>query len=74
MTGNPLRLLFRGVRSTILEGVHTVREINRKYHTPRIKMTKWVKLSLLLLRLYLIVLVLILVYKFLTLVTGQGGL
>ncbi len=42
-----------------------IREINLKYATPRIKMTKSVKIALFALRLYLIVLVLILVYKFL---------
>jgi len=45
-----------------------VREINKKYETPRIKMSKWVKFSLLSLRLYLIVLLGLLLYKFITLV------
>jgi hypothetical protein len=45
-----------------------IREINKKYAKPRIKMTKWVKIALLGIRLYLIVLVIILVYKFITLV------
>lgn len=74
MTGNPLRLFFGGIARFVHDSVGTVRDINRKYRTPRIHMTKWVKLSLLLLRLYLIVLVLILLYKFLTMVTGGGGL
>ena len=39
-------------------------EITRKYRTPRIKMTRQVKLALLLLRIYLIVMVGILVFKF----------
>lgn len=43
-------------------------EINRKYATPKIKMTKWVRIALMGLRIYLIVLVIILVYKFFTLV------
>ena len=42
-----------------------IKEINRKYATPRIKMTRAVKIALFMLRLYLIILVLILVYKFL---------
>ncbi|VVB91706.1 Uncharacterised protein [uncultured archaeon] len=42
-----------------------IKEINRKYSTPRIKMTRAVKIALFMLRLYLIILVLILVYKFL---------
>ncbi len=43
-----------------------IKEINNKYSTPRIKMTRGVKFALLTLRLYLILLVLILAYKFLT--------
>jgi hypothetical protein len=39
-------------------------EINRRYATPRIKMTPGVKIALLFLRLYLIFLVLLLAYKF----------
>lgn len=39
-------------------------EINKKYSTPKIKMTRSVKISLFMLRLYIILLVLILVYKF----------
>ncbi len=45
-----------------------IREINKKYATPNIEMSKWVKLSLLLLRFYLIFLVGLLSYKFITLV------
>jgi len=45
----------------------TVRSINRKFAQPQIKMTPWVKFSLLSLRLYLIFLVGILVYRFITL-------
>ncbi len=45
-----------------------VREINEKYKTPQIKMTRMVSLSLLLLRLYLLFTVLILLYKFITVV------
>ncbi len=44
-----------------------VREINKKYETPSIEMSKWVKLSLLLLRLYLLTLIGLSVYKFITL-------
>ena len=44
-----------------------ITEINRKYATPRITMSRWVKLSLLILRLYLIFLVILLAYRFLTL-------
>ena len=43
-------------------------EINEKYKTPRVKMTPFVKFSLLFLRLYLLFLVLLLIYKFITLI------
>ena len=46
-----------------------VKEINKKYSQPRLKMTPLVKAMLLILRLYLIVLVAILVYKFYTVVS-----
>ena len=46
--------------------VNTVKSINRKYATPQIKMTRFVKISLFSLRLYLFFLVGILVYKFIT--------
>jgi hypothetical protein len=53
--------------AAIQNQVRVVREINEKYATPRIKMTKWVSIALLGIRIYLIVLVLILAYKFVTL-------
>ncbi len=52
------------------EFFEAIREINAKYQNPRIKMTRMVALSLLMLRLYLIAMVLILLYKFVTIVTG----
>ena len=45
-----------------------IHEINEKYATPRVKMTKGVAVALFMLRLYLILLVGILVLKFITLV------
>jgi hypothetical protein len=56
------------VKKLLLNGFEKVNEINRKYSKPRIKMTRMVKLALLLLRVYLVTLVLILMYKFYTLV------
>ncbi len=44
-----------------------VSEINRKYSTPNVEMSTWVKGSLLFLRFYLIFLVGLLLYKFITL-------
>ena len=41
-------------------------EITRKYRNPRIKMTRPVKVALLLLRIYLIAMVVILLYKLFT--------
>jgi hypothetical protein len=45
-----------------------IREINRKYDKPRVKMTRGVRIALFMLRLYLILLVGILVVKFVSLV------
>jgi hypothetical protein len=51
--------------SLIKKWFDKIHDINRKYSTPRIKMTRAVKISLFMLRLYIIILILILVYKFL---------
>ena len=48
--------------------VHKIREINRRYAKPRIRLSRGTRLALLALRLYLIVLVVLLAYKFSTLV------
>jgi hypothetical protein len=45
-----------------------IKEINRRYAKPRVKMTKGVRIALLLLRFYLIVLVGILIIKFISMV------
>ena len=45
-----------------------IREINRKYDRPRVKMTRGVRIALFMLRLYLILLVGILIVKFISLV------
>ena len=55
------------LRSLIWSRFYTIRQINRKYSTPRIQTTPMVKIALLMLRIYLILLVLILIYKFYTL-------
>ena len=57
------------VREYIRRQYSFITEINRKYATPRITMSRWVKISLLFLRLYLIFLVLLLGYRFLTLLS-----
>jgi hypothetical protein len=46
-----------------------ITEINKKYETPRIRMSRGVKIALLFLRIYLVLLVLLLGYKFWTLLT-----
>ena len=43
-----------------------VAEINERYRTPKIHMSRGVKYALLFLRFYLLVLVVILIYKFIT--------
>jgi hypothetical protein len=55
------------MRNIPKEVVGRIREINRKYSKPRIKMSRGVRFALLMLRLYLIFLVLILAYRFITL-------
>jgi len=54
------------MRNMLKVAIEKIREINRKYAKPRIKMSSGVRFALLMLRLYLIFLVLILAYKFFT--------
>jgi len=54
------------IREVLGRPVRKIREINRRYSTPRIKMTRWVKFSLLILRIYLLTIVILLLYKLLT--------
>jgi hypothetical protein len=54
------------IGSVIRGWTDKITEINRKYATPRIRMSRGVKVVLLFLRLYLIFLVLLLGYKFWT--------
>jgi len=58
-----------GVRigSVLSRWMDKIHEINKKYETPRIKMSPGVKIALLFLRVYLILLVVLLGYKFWTL-------
>ena len=57
----------------ILDGlrdfIHAIREINEKYKTPRIKTTRMVSISLLMLRIYLLGMLVLLLYKFISVVT-----
>ncbi len=61
--------LIHSVGATIAGHTEKIREINRRYATPRIQMSGMVRLALLTLRLYLLVLVALLAYKFFTLLT-----
>jgi hypothetical protein len=63
LSGQPAKKKTR----LLMRPVEKIREINRRYSTPRIHMSKAVKFSLVVLRLYLIAMVLILLYKFVTL-------
>ena len=54
---------MRNLLKTLFE---KIRDINRRYSNPRIRMSRGVRFALLMLRLYLIFLVLILAYKFAT--------
>jgi hypothetical protein len=62
-------LALRRMREYIRRQYSVIKEINRKYATPRITMSRWVKISLLFLRLYLIFLVVLLGYKFYTMLS-----
>jgi len=55
------------MRNILKESIGKIREINRRYSKPRIRMSRSVRFALLMLRLYLVFLVLILAYKFMTL-------
>lgn len=59
------------VKGIFHQWLDTIHEINAKYAKPKIKMTKSVAFSLLMLRIYLIILVILLIYKFYTLTQGH---
>ncbi len=61
--------ILQDLRRGIQDFIEAIREINAKYRTPRIKMTRLVSFWLLMLRLYLIGMILLLIYKFVTIVT-----
>ncbi len=65
----PIINLIDKFKTTMHHQVDAIRDINRKYRTPRIKMTRAVRLSLLGIRIYLIILLSILLYRFITLIT-----
>jgi hypothetical protein len=62
-------MVLRRVGAFVRRQYSLIAEINRKYSTPRITMSRWVKISLLFLRLYLIFLVILLGYRFLTMLS-----
>jgi hypothetical protein len=55
------------MRNVLRESIDKIREINRRYSKPRIRMSRNVRFALLMLRLYLLTLVILLVYRFITL-------
>ncbi|HVN73756.1 MAG TPA: hypothetical protein VMT44_04080 [Methanoregula sp.] len=54
----------------IHEPVEKVRSINKRYATPKIKLSRGAKFALLLLEIYLIVLVVLLAFRFFTIIHG----
>ncbi|MGB9176129.1 MAG: hypothetical protein WCB46_05260 [Methanoregula sp.] len=64
------RLFGERIGRFIHESTGTIRNINQKYATPKIKLSGGAKLALLLLRLYLVFLVVLLAYKFWMIITG----
>jgi hypothetical protein len=63
--------LFRIMGSFFSRRFSKFKEINQKFATPHVKMTKGVKVALFMLRIYLLLLVALLFYKFFTLVVGR---
>jgi hypothetical protein len=61
--------LVQSIGTTIAGHVEKIRQVNRRYARPRIKMSRAVRVSLLTLRIYLFILVGLLVYKFITVLT-----
>lgn len=61
--------LVKPIGASITKQMEKIREINRRYATPRISMSTAVRISLLTLRVYLFVLVGLLAYKFITVLT-----
>jgi len=59
------------IKSIYHSWFRTIHEINERYKTPRIKMTKGVKIALFILRVYLFILVVLLIYKFYLVVYGR---
>jgi hypothetical protein len=60
--------IARILRNALSDLIARVGAINERYATPRIPMSRAVRLSLLTLRIYLLLLVALLVYKFVTLI------
>jgi len=54
------------IGSMVADNLEKIRDINRKYATPRIEMSPAVRVALLVLRVYLLLLVGLLGYKFVT--------
>ena len=63
----PEQVFGERIGNVVRRWADKIHEINKKYETPRIRMSRGVRIALLFLRLYLILLVLLLGYKFWTL-------
>jgi hypothetical protein len=50
------------------EFFEAIQDINNRYRTPRLKMTRMVSISLLMLRIYLLGMIVLLIYKFISLI------
>ena len=62
---------MEGILDSFRDFIQAIRDINEKYKTPRVKTTRLVSFSLLLLRIYLIGMLLLLVYKFISVITAH---
>jgi len=56
------------LKASLRHQSNTIKGINERYATPRMKMTRGVKIALMGVRIYLIIILCILLYKFITLI------
>jgi hypothetical protein len=61
------KLLISKIKRFLAKRFYNIAHINRQYAKPKIKMTKFVKISLYFLRFYLFFMFGIIIYKFITL-------
>jgi len=64
--------MFKAIKSFFLSNYYKISEINKRYATPGIQMTRRVKIALLALRIYLLIIVGLIAYKFIVTLLEKG--